>query len=241
MNEKESDRSSVISIIIPAYQHARELPACLSSIFDQDYCDFEVIVVDDGSTDGTEEILRPFLSRISYVWQENQGANSARSRGYREARGRLVLFCDADIVMKPNCLKKMVQILESQPDAAYVYCSFMYGWKKFRLWPFDPVRLRRINYIHTTSLIRREYFPGFDEAIHKLQDWDLWLTMLERGQFGVWIPEYLFLAIPHRGGISTWIPGIFYRIPWIRLGLRMRAVERFQIAERIIKKKHHLN
>ncbi|OIO51541.1 hypothetical protein COY93_00515 [Candidatus Uhrbacteria bacterium CG_4_10_14_0_8_um_filter_58_22] len=241
MNEIESGRTTAISIVIPAYQHARELPACLDSVFGQAYRDFEVIVVDDGSTDGTEETLRPFLSRLTYIRQENRGANAARNRGYREACGRLVLFCDADIVMKPDCLEKMVRALELRSDAAYAYCSFMYGWKKFRLWPFDPARLRRMNYIHTTSLIRREHFPGFDESIRKLQDWDLWLTMLERGQSGTWIPEYLFVAIPHLGGISTWVPGIFYRIPWIRLGLRMRAVERFREAEAIIKEKHHLN
>jgi len=229
-----------ISIVIPAYQHAKELPECLRSILAQTFDDFEIIVVDDGSTDGTAEALAPFMDRITYIRQENQGGNAARNRGGREAVGRYLLFCDADIVMRPDCLEKMLRTLEAHEEASYAYCSFKYGWKKFRMWPFDAGRLRRMNYIHTTSLIRRGHFPGFDETIRKLQDWDLWLTMLEAGHVGVWIPEYLFTAIPHQGGISTWVPGIFYRIPWKKLGLRVRAVEKFQEAERIIREKHGL-
>ncbi len=229
-----------VSIIIPAYQHARELPACLRSILTQSFQDFEIILVNDGSTDGTEKALEPFMDRIEYVRQENRGGNAARNRGYGEASGRYLLFCDADIVMRRDCLDTMVRTLEGNPDASYAYCSFRYGWKKFPLWPFDADRLRRMNYIHTTSLIRRQDFPGFDGSIRKLQDWDLWLTMLEDGHTGVWIPEYLFTAIPHKGGISTWVPGIFYRIPWRKLGIRVRAVEKFLEAERIIREKHRL-
>ncbi|MEA3249398.1 MAG: glycosyltransferase family A protein [Patescibacteria group bacterium] len=229
-----------ISIVIPAYQHARELPACLRSILEQTYTDYEIILVNDGSTDGTEKALEPFMDRITYISQENKGGNAARNRGFMQAAGRYLLFCDADIVMRPDCLSKMLRALETTPDASYAYCSFRYGWKKFRLWPFDADRLRQLNYIHTTSLIRREHYPGFDESIRKLQDWDLWLTMLAENHVGIWISEYLFTAIPHKGGISTWVPGIFYRIPWRKLGIRMRSVEKFQEAEVIIRKKHGL-
>ncbi|MFH2063246.1 MAG: glycosyltransferase family A protein [bacterium] len=239
-DRQNSSPKPTISVIIPAYQHARELPACLQSIFAQTRQDFEVIVVNDGSTDGTEEILGPYMERIDYVSQENRGGNAARNRGFERSRGRLVLFCDADIVMRPDCLERMAKTLADNPEASYAYCSFRYGWKKFRFWPFDADRLRQLNYIHTTSLIRREHFPGFDESVRRLQDWDLWLTMLERGHRGVWIPEYLFRAIPHKGGISTWLPGIVYRLPWRRFGLRLGPVEKFQAAERIIKKKHGL-
>lgn len=230
-----------ISIIVPAYQHARELSSCLNSILTQTYADFELILVNDGSTDNTEEVLQPFLDRITYIFQENRGGNAARNRGWWAARGRFLLFCDADIVMRPDCLQIMMQTLNQHPEASYVYCSFRYGWKKFTMWPFEADRLRRMNYIHTTSLIRREHFPGFDESIRRLQDWDLWLTMLEAGHQGAWIPQVLFRAIPHQGGISTWVPGIFYRIPWRKLGLRVQIVEKFQAAERIIRKKHHLS
>jgi len=229
-----------ISIIVPTYQHAREIGLCLASIFAQDIQDFEVIVVNDGSTDDTLAVLEPFIGRVKLITQENRGGNAARNRGFREARGKFLLFCDADIVMRPNFLSKMRQALRDNPGASYAYSSFKFGWKAFDLWPFDAARLRKMNYIHTTSLIRREHFPGFDEKIRRLQDWDLWLTMLEHGHVGVWVPERLFRAIPHEGGISTWVPGIFYRIPWRRLGLRIRTVEKFLEAEKIMKEKHRL-
>jgi glycosyltransferase involved in cell wall biosynthesis len=229
-----------ISIIIPSYQHAKELPACLESIFAQTFTDYEIILVNDGSTDGTEEAVKPYLGRIAYIHQENRGGNAARNRGAKDAAGDFLLFCDADIVMEPDFLQTFLDALAAHPEASYAYSSFKFGWKTFTLWPFDAEKLRRMNYIHTTSLIRREHFPGFDEAIRRLQDWDLWLTMLEQGHAGVWIPRVMFRAIPHTGGISTWVPGIMYRIPWKKLGIRIDTVEKFHIAREIQKKKHHL-
>lgn len=230
-----------VSIIIPSYQHASVIGACLESIFAQTYTDHEIIVVNDGSTDATEEALVPYMDRIVYVYQENSGAPAARNRGFRDARGKYLLFCDADIVMRPDCLEKMVHALEDDPDASYAYVSFKFGFKTFRLWPFDAGLLRKMNYIHTTSLIRREHFPGFDESVKRLQDWDLWLTMLEQGHVGIWVPEVLFKAIPHKGGMSLWVPGIVYRIPWRKFGIRLRNVEKFREAEKVMKAKHKLD
>ncbi len=230
----------VISIIIPSYQHAKELPACLDGIFAQTFTDFEVIVVNDGSTDGTEEVVQPYLNRISYISQENHGGNHARNRGAKDAQGDFLLFCDADIVMEKDFLQTMLDTLKAHPEASYAYASFKFGWKTFHLWSFDADILRRMNYIHTTSLIRREHFPGFDESIRRLQDWDLWLTMLAAGHTGVWVPRVMFRAIPHKGGISTWVPGIMYRIPWKRFGITIPTVEKFHVAREVLKKKHYL-
>lgn len=229
-----------ISIIIPTYQHAREIPLCLESIFRQIFTDYEIIVVNDGSTDGTLDVLKPFADRITLIDQENKGGNAARNRGFAASRGKYVLFCDADVIMEPDMLAVMRAALIERPDASYAYSSFSFGWKKFLLWPFDADRLRRLNYIHTTSLIRREHFPGFDEKIRRLQDWDLWLTMLEQGHVGFWIQRYLFTCLPHKGGISTWVPGWFYHVPWHRFGIRVATVEKFHEARRIMVAKHRL-
>ena len=233
-------KKPTVSIVIPTYQHAGEIPLCLESIFEQTFTDYEVIVVNDGSTDGTREVLAPYLARIDYIEQENRGGNSARNRGFDQAKGDYILFCDADVIMRPDMLEKMLVALKSHPEASYAYSSFKFGWKKFRLWPFSGDKLRRMNYIHTTSLIRREHFPRFDEKISRLQDWDLWLTMLERGHVGFWIPEYLFQCLPHQGGISLWVPKIFNVIPWRKLGIRMKNLEKLEEARRIMKEKHHL-
>lgn len=231
-----------ISIIIPTYQHAEELSKCLDSILAQAFHDFEVIAVNDGSTDNTGEILEKYVSsfkiqvlRFKFINQKNQGANPARNRGAQEAKGEYLLFCDADVVMDPVMLEKMVNALRNNPDKNYVYCSFKFGWKTFRLWPFDAEKLKKMNYIHTTSLLRRVDFPGFDEKIKRLQDWDLWLTLLEHGKEGFWIPEILFQVAPRKSGMSQWLPSFIYKFfPFLP------QVKKYQEAERTIKNKHNL-
>src|SRR5512142_501092 len=94
-------RKPVISVIIPSYQHAAEIPLCLESIVAQTFSDYQVIVVNDGSTTGTYEALRSCRARIGYVAQGTRGGNAARSRGWRDAKGDYLLFCDADVIMRP--------------------------------------------------------------------------------------------------------------------------------------------
>ena len=229
-----------ISAIIPCYNHASSIGRCLESVLAQTYQDVEVVVVDDGSTDGLEAALRPYQGRFRFVRQENRGGPAARNRGFRESSGELVLFSDADIIWSKDAFARMAQALEAHPEAAYAYASFKFGWKTFRAWPFDAERLKRFNYIPTGSLIRRERFPGFDESLKRFQDWDLWLTMLERGDIGVWIPRSLCRVLIKRGGISNWLPKIVYRVPWARLGWKPGRVRAYEDAAAVIKRKHHL-
>jgi len=236
-----------ISIIIPTYNSAKTIAKTLKSIFNQTYRDFELIIVNDGSTDNTAEILKKFQQKFQIsnfkfqiIDQNNQGSNQARNRGAREAGGEYLLFCDSDIIMEPEMLEKMIRLLEVDQDKSYVYSSFKFGWKKFKLWPFNPERLRQMPFIHTTSLIRRKHFPGFDPKIKRFQDWDLWLTMLEQGHEGIYLPEFLFKVKPRKKGISFWLPKIFYKIPWEKLGIKIKAVEKYKEAMKVIKEKHHL-
>lgn len=231
---------SRVSVIIPCYNHASTIGRCLESLFAQTYADKEIIVVDDGSTDDLASALRPYEGRVRLVRQANAGGPVARNRGFRESTGELVLFSDADILWKPEALASLTEALDAHPEAAYAYASFKFGWKTFRLWPFDAERLKRHNYIPTGSLIRRARFPGFDESLKRFQDWDLWLTMLERGDVGVWVPKTLCRVITLRYGISSWLPKAAYRVPWLRLGWKPKRVEAYEDAAAVIKKKHHL-
>jgi glycosyltransferase involved in cell wall biosynthesis len=225
----------LVSIIIPVYNGEQTLAKCLKSIFDQTFRDFKIIVVNDGSTDQTPIILSHFSDTVTVVEQENRGAAVARNIGAKKATGEFLLFCDADIILEPNALAAMVEVLQKYSEVSYAYSAFKFGWKTFTLFPFDAERLRKMPYIHTTSLIRREHFPGFDETLKRFQDWDLWLTMLEQNHVGYFIPKILFTIINAKGTMSTWLPKIAFILPW-----QSEAVKKYCAAEKIIKDKHHL-
>jgi glycosyltransferase involved in cell wall biosynthesis len=231
-----------ISIIIPTYQHGATIASCLKSIFAQTLQPEEIIVINDGSTDETLEVLKPFRHKIILMNQENQGNQMARNRGFENALGEFVLFCDADISMRPDMLEKMYEKLKRHPEASYAYSGFRFGWKKFSSFPFDPVRLEHINYIHTTSLVRREHFPGFDVHIKKFQDWDIWLTMLSQGHIGVFIDDELFRIIDVKGrtGISKWLPKYAYKIPWRLFHWCPWRIKNYEEAREILFKKHKI-
>lgn len=231
-----------ISVIIPSYQHAATITRCLDSVLNQTRKPSEITVVNDGSTDNTLEVLKKYEGKIKIINQENQGGNLTRNNGFAASSGDLVIFCDADVVMRADMLEKLYKILEAHPEASYAYSGFKFGWKSFSSFPFDVSRIKRLNFVHTTALIRREHFSGFDPAIKRFQDWDLWLTMMREGHIGFFVDEKLFHVIEAGGrkGISQWRPKIFYRIPWKRLGWMPTSVRHYEEAKEIIVKKHGL-
>lgn len=233
---------SRVSIIIPTFQHRDTIGTCLLSLLNQTFKDYEIIVVNDGSTDNTAEILEKYKDKIKIITQENKGAPAARNKGFKESFGEFIIFCDADVKTRPEMLQKMLDALLEHKEYSYAYSSFKWGWKNFKLHEFDAEKLKRGNFITSTSLIRREHFPqsGWDESLKKFQDWDLWLTMLKEGHKGYWIPEYLFSVKPRRNGISSWLPSFFHKIPWEKIGWIPREIKKYNTALEIIKEKHRL-
>lgn len=232
----------MISIIIPVYNQAAKLIKTLDSISKQSYQDYEVIIVNDGSSDNVENLCADYLKKLQtsdhylFLNQENKGAPAARNRGEQEAKGDYLLFCDADAILHPQALEYMRSYLEANPSASYAYSSFLWGKKLFKLTDFDSEKLKRQPYIHTMSLIKRVDYPagGWDESIKKFQDWDLWLTMLEAGKIGVFVPQILFTVAPG-GTISSWLPSFAYKLfPFLP------AVKKYNKAMKIIKDKHGL-
>lgn len=233
------DEQPKISIIIPAFNSARTIDQTLQAVWQQRWKNLEVIVVDDGSTDNLDEVLRPHRDRVTLIQQANAGAPAARNRGAAEATGRWWLFLDADTVLQPDALTTMASVLEAHPEAAYAYSDFRFGAKKFQLQEFSGNRLRQMNYIHTSSLLRPAAWPGFDPGLKRFQDWDLWLTMLANGHRGIWIPRELF-RISDTGMMSRWLPSIIYRLPLIGRGIGNTNIRKYRAAEAVIRAKHQL-
>ncbi|MBI5135567.1 glycosyltransferase family 2 protein [Candidatus Uhrbacteria bacterium] len=245
----------LVSIIIPVYNHAKELEACVESILEQSIysnvlknirIETEIIIVNDGSTDTIADCrlqIADLLQRkgfsIQWIDQQNRGAAAARNRGFDACNGDLLFFCDADIRLEPDCLEKMWEALEQHPDAAFSYSQFLFSHKKFSSFPFDLATLRQLNYIHTSSLLRRGAFPRFDESLKKFQDWDLFLTIAERGGRGVFIPEVLY-TIATGGTMSQWVPSFAYHAPFKYLPWWKKTIERYQAAKNIIIRKHNI-
>lgn len=233
--------SFMISIIIPVYNREQELAYALASILEQTHRPLEVIIVDDGSKRPVSHVVEALNSDISITLirhDVNKGAPAARNRGLQEAKGTHVIFWDADVVAETTMLEQMIKKLEEAKDSSFAYANSKFGWKKFRIHAFDPHKLKQMNYIHTTSLIRREHALPWDETLRRFQDWDLWLRMLKEGRRGVWIDEFLYRIIPSKQGISSWLPSFAYKAPWRHLPWIKKKVKAYEEAKEIIKKKH---
>ncbi len=220
-----------ISVIIPVFNHAEALKACLRSLEKQTLQDFEIIIVDDGSD-------TPVMN-TAITFEKNRGAPAARNAGFAEAKGEYVIFLDADAELVSHAFEKLKKALETHPEADFAYSAFKFGFKKFGSFPFDPELLKRTSYIHTSALIRRDAFPGFDEALKKFQDWDLFLTMAEQGKRGFLVKDVLF-SLKAKGTMSQWLPSLTHFVPWPIFGWMPKSVAKYQAAEKIIRDKHHL-
>jgi len=120
-----SSRTPEISVIIPSYNYAHLIRESLDSALAQTFTDTEIIVVDDGSTDQTREVLAPYLDRITYHFQQNQGLAAARNTGTRLARGKFITYLDADDIWYPDNLRIKHEILTRYPELGGVFSDFL--------------------------------------------------------------------------------------------------------------------
>lgn len=232
----------LITIVIPVYNHEEVLEQALDSIKKQTYQNFEVIIIDDGSSPPVDEdrYKNIFKNDFKFIRQKNSGAPVARNVGLREARGEYVIFWDADVLASPKMLEKMHNVLKIHREVDYVYANFYFGKKRMLAKKFEEKSLKENNYIHTTSLIRREKCIFWDETLSRFQDWDMWLTMLEQGTIGIYIPEDLFEVVPRSGGMSTWLPTFAYKFPFRALPWVKQRVKEYELAKQVVVDKHSL-
>ena len=180
------------SVIIPAYNAARFLPECLESVFRQTLAPEEIIVVNDGSRDGTEEVLRSYGNRLRWWTQANAGESASRNRAVKEARGEWIALLDADDSWFPQKLELQAEATRNNPSAQWSYGAFIErrepSGEVRRVTVPHPTLVRRKlglrNVLHlSTVMIRRDVYlalGGFDEKIQFGEDWEFWLRLASR-------------------------------------------------------------
>ncbi len=232
-----------IAVIIPCFNHAKELSVTLKALAGQTVMPREVVVVDNGSDDQPEAVVEKFKHALPIQvvrFTARQGAPAARNHGASLTDSASLLFLDADVELTPDAMARLSEALEENSDAALAYSNFYWDFKKFPSRPWNPEALKKLNYIHTTALIRRKDFSGFDESLKKFQDWDLWLTMAENGAKGIYVDKYLFRVKQRKSGISTWLPSFVHKVSWPVLGWTPKEIKKYREAEKIIKQKHSI-
>lgn len=203
-------KEPVVSFVIPVYKKPPEVfRLCLKSLFDQSLKEIEVICVFDGPDEELWKVALEFPKVHGIISPERKGAPNARNVGLSAAKGKYVWFWDADCYIKPDHGKRMVEEFEAVPDADFVYSGYeMAEGGKFESESFDPFSLECGNYISSMAPIKREKAFKWDETLEAAQDWDYWLTAVEKGYKGVWVEGEGFITDTSRTGLSSdkWSP-----------------------------------
>lgn len=179
-----------VSVIVTTYNHARYLREALESIRAQTYSADEIIVVDDGSSDHPETVVSEFAG-VEIIHQHNQGLSAARDTGLKVARGRYILFLDADDRLTEIALETLVRRIEAHPDCGFVYGAYrLFGtqpdWRKecalrpIGRDPYQTLLTQNCIGMHGTVLYRRNLLAaigGFDTALPACEDYDVYLRM----------------------------------------------------------------
>lgn len=203
-----------VSVIIPSYNHRRYLRQCIDSVLEQTYRDFEIIVVDDGSTDGSVEILEGYGNRIKLICQQNRGTQGARNAAIAASSGELIALLDSDDAWLPHKLERQVEAMAARPDGGLVY-SFAYFTDETGRITHGGAALGQpiadehkafsqlvvSNFIPTLTVLMRRSCLGevgvFDETLLGAGDWDMWLRIAARWPV-ICVPEPLALYRVHQ-------------------------------------------
>jgi glycosyltransferase involved in cell wall biosynthesis len=172
------------SVIIPTYNNADRLPEAVNSILNQDFEGWELIIIDDGSEDNTEEILTPFLAdnRIIYYKQVNKGVTSARNAGAKRASGDYITFLDSDDKVTSNWLSDFFELSESSDSSGYLSCGYYRNGN--RSYPKTVPGISDFKYssLAGSFAIKREVFEnigGYDATLKQSENWEMTARAVE--------------------------------------------------------------
>lgn len=180
-----------VSIIVPCYNQECYISQALDSVLSQTLKDWECIIINDGSTDSSAEIINKYTNidkRIYSIYQSNKGVCCARNAAIHKAKGDYILCLDADDIIAPDYLELCVKELDNDSEITLVTCNYQYFGKrhsKIYLEPYSIERLMGHNLFINCSMFRKKDFDrvkGFNENMNLgLEDWDFWLSILKCG------------------------------------------------------------
>jgi len=190
--------SDFVSVIVPSYNMAHFLPQAVRSALAQSYTNFEVCIVDDGSTDDTCEVARQWQHdpRVRVHRQANGGLSHARNQGIALTRGMFVALLDADDTWAPDKLSRQLALFAGRPDVGVVYSDFALMDREGNALPRGPMTMHRgwvsgalllENFVPASSAVARrecfERYGGFDTNLRTGEDYDMWLRLSPHYQF----------------------------------------------------------
>ena len=236
-NESDSTVANMpaVSIVVPTYNRAERLGETLRSVFNQTCQDFELIVVDDGSTDDTQKVVNSF-PRVQYISkQENHGVSRARNEGLALAKGRYICFLDSDDLWGEKKLQIQVQWMGDNPNCQVCYTD--------EIWIRKGVRVNQMNkhrkysgdiFRHclplcivspSSAMLRAELFDeigNFDESLPACEDYDLWLRIAEKYPFH-FIEEPLIIK---QGGHADQLSRKYWGMDRFRVAALQKLLDR---------------
>lgn len=180
----------LVSVVIPVFNSENTIALTIESVINQTYSHFEIVLVDDGSTDKSSVIMSRFMSQVKIIHQENLGVSLARNTGWKASQGSLIAFIDSDDLWLPNKLEEQVNLIQVDSSLGFVFCDAYVEdeisgntsiWRalkeSFSSDDFlENPGIALIPVASGTLLIRRsilEAVGGFDEGLSVSADWDL--------------------------------------------------------------------
>jgi glycosyltransferase involved in cell wall biosynthesis len=181
----------LVSVIIPCYNHGNYLTEAVNSVLDSTYSPIEIIIVDDGSTDNSDEVglnLKKLNPNVKYYRQENKGPSAARNQGISKSGGEYILPLDADDKISELYIEKAVEVLKLNDDVKLVYCNAEFFGLKTGRWKLAEFSIRKLalrNMIFSCAMYRKSDYDksgGYNnELIYGHEDWEFWISLLNGG------------------------------------------------------------
>ncbi|MEG5065133.1 FkbM family methyltransferase [Microcoleus sp. B3-A4] len=205
---------TLVSVIIPCYNHATLLREAVESVVSQTYPNWECIIVNDGSTDDTSNLGKYLIKlypqkSLRLIDKANTGPADSRNVGVQQSSGKFILFLDADDKLHPKFIEECVEILLAKPKVGFVYTDVQHFGANCDLvvhGDFDANRFLRDNQAPATSLFRREIYEqvGGLKQVMKLgcEDWEFWISAYEKGWLGDRLPKPYLYYRQHGDGSS---------------------------------------